>query len=280
MEGLVAQTRRRFSIARFTLLVLLQLSALFIGLHLLFPGLWKSQLAAGPVAIVAVFLGFHLFFSFFEWFFHRYVLHKIVTPVLRNFASEHRLHHSLTAVRLRPTSEGSQRVILNEYPIVQEEQFESSAFPFYALAGFMVFFAPLIAGLQLLFPGLPFVLGGYAAVIWSMMLYEIVHAIEHWPYEWWRKVIELPRYGPIWKRIYGFHLMHHANIGCNESISGFFSMPIPDWCFGTYHQPRQLLLEGRKATAKEFTIGPPFWFVRLADRWARGREARIQRRAS
>jgi hemolysin III len=73
--------------------------------------------------------------------------------------------------------------------------------------------------------------------------------------------------------------MHHANVACNESISGFFWLPVPDWCFGTYYQPKQLLLEGRKATAKEFTVPPPHEFVRKLDRWARGREARIQHRA-
>jgi hemolysin III len=73
--------------------------------------------------------------------------------------------------------------------------------------------------------------------------------------------------------------MHHANIGCNEAISGFFSLPVPDWCFGTYHQPKQLLLEGRRATAEEFKVRRPSRIVLWLDRWAKGREAKIQRRA-
>lgn len=274
-----ARTPRRFSIVRFVLVTLLQMGLLFSAIHFAFPGAWREQIQAGPLAIVLVFVGFHLFLSFFEWFFHRYVLHFVTLSPLQKFAKEHRLHHSLTAIRLRPASEGSDRVILNEYPITTVEQFESSAFPFYSLSAFWLVFTPLVVGLQLLFPSLPFLLGGYAAIAWSLALYEILHAINHWPYEWWQGAIEDRRFGAFWRMIYGFHLMHHANVACNEAISGFFSMPVPDWCFGTYHQPKQLLLEGRKATAKEFTVLPPFGIVRRLDRWARKREAQIQHRA-
>ena len=275
-----SHTHQPFSIVRFTALVLLQIAGLFLVLHLLFPGLWARQFQAGILSIVFVFIGFHLFLSFFEWFFHRYVLHAVMTSFLGKFARDHRLHHSLTAIRLRPTEQGSHRVILNEYPITQEEQFENAAFPAYALSAFWLVFAPIVVGLQLLWPQLPFVLSGFAAIAWSLMLYEILHSIEHWPYEWWQAAVEHPRYGSFWRLLYGFHLMHHANIGCNEAISGFFALPVPDWCFGTHHQPKELLLEGRRATAEEFTIRPPFPFVRWLDRWARGRESRIQRRAA
>jgi hemolysin III len=167
--------------------------------------------------------------------------------------------------------------VLNEYPIVHEDQFESSAFPVYALVSFWALFTPLLVGLQLLFPRLPVMLGGYAGIAWSMVLYEILHAIEHWPYEWWSKATEHPRFGAFWRLLYGFHLMHHANVGCNEGIGGFFGLPLADWCFATYHQPKQLLLEGRKATAKDFAIRPPRVFVRWLDRWSRKRETTILR---
>ena len=71
--------------------------------------------------------------------------------------------------------------------------------------------------------------------------------------------------------------MHHANVGCNEAISGFFGLPVADWCFGTWHQPRELLLEGRKATARDFAVRPPPGAVRWFDRWVRKREAGILR---
>jgi hemolysin III len=172
-------------------------------------------------------------------------------------------------------AEGSDRFILNEYPITHEEQYPSSAFPFYALAAFWAFFTPLLVGLQVLMPRLPIVLAGYAAITWSMILYEILHAIDHWPYEWWKAATEHPRFGKFWSMLYGFHLMHHANVGCNEGIGSFFGFPIADWCLGTYHRPKELLLEGRKATAKDFAIRPPRRFVRWLDRWARKRETGI-----
>jgi len=269
--------RGRFSILRFTLLALLQLVLLFAGYHALFPKLWAGQLAGGVALFVSAFLAMHLFLCFFEWFFHRYVLHGVTSRWLKRLAYEHRHHHSLTSIRLRPVEKGSDRFILNEYPITHEAQYPSSAFPAYALVAFWALFTPFLVGLQAFMPRLPVVLAGYAAIAWSMMLYEILHAIDHWPYEWWQRATEHPRFGVLWRKLYGFHLMHHANIGCNEGIGGFFGFPIADWCFGTYHQPKQLLLEGRKATAKDFAVSPPRRFVRWLDRWTRKREAWILR---
>jgi hemolysin III len=275
--SLMPSRPRRFSILRFTLLVFLQIAVLFVGYHALLPQLWARQTATGLPAFVLVFLAVHMLVCFFEWTFHRYVLHGVVSSWLKVFAHEHRHHHGLTPIRLRTVSEGSDRIILNEYPITREEQFPSSAFPFYALAGFWAFFTPLLVGVQFLLPDLPIVLGGYAAIAWSMMLYEILHAMEHWPYEWWQGATEHPRFGAFWRLLYGFHHMHHANIGCNEAIGGFFGLPVADWCFGTYHQPKELLLEGRKATARDFAVRPPHGFVRWLDRWTRARETRILR---
>jgi hemolysin III len=273
----MSQALRRFSIARFSLLVLLQLVLLYMALHALFPSVWARQRASGALTFIAVFVVMHLFLCFFEWFFHRYVLHGVTTWWLREFARRHRHHHSLTPIRLRPVAQGSDRVVLNEYPIIHEEQYPNSAFPVYALVAFWALFTPLLVGMQMLVSRLPVLLAGYSAIAWSMTLYEVLHAIDHWPYEWWRKATEHRRFGALWRRLYGFHLMHHANIGCNEAIAGFFGFPIADWCFGTYHQPKELLLEGRIATAKDFAVRPPHRFVRWLDRWARKREAKILR---
>lgn len=275
-----ARPSARFSILRFLLVVALQVAILVTVTHFVASGIWGRQLSAGVLAFAVCFVAFHLFLSYFEWFFHRYVLHSVTWACFKKFADEHRLHHSLTAIRLRPTATGSHRVILNEYPITREPQFESMAFPFYSLTVFWLLFTPLLVGLQLLFPAAPVLLGGYAAVVWSLLLYEILHAIDHWPYEWWKKATEHPRFGGLGRLLYGFHLMHHANISCNEAISGFFAIPVPDLCFGTYHQPKQLLLEGRRATADEFTIRPPFRWVRWLDRWSRKRETRMHHRGA
>ncbi len=270
--------RRRFSIARFALLVACQVALLVFCFRQFFPKLWASQSSAGALAIALTFLVVHLFLSLFEWCFHRYVLHGVTVWWLTRFARGHRHHHSLTSIRLQPAPEGADRFVLNEYPITEKEQYPDSDFPVYALAALWVVFTPLLMGAQWLAPRWPVMLAGYAAIAWSVSLYEILHAMDHWPYEWWKKATEHPRFGAFWRRLYGFHLMHHANIGCNEAISGFFGMPIPDWCLGTYHQPKELLLSGRLATARDFAIRSPRPFVRWLDRWARQREAGIVRR--
>jgi hemolysin III len=274
----MGQARRRFSILWFSVQSALQYALLLVAFRFLLPGLWKRQLAAGWVAFLLVFLGMHLVLCFFEWGFHRYVLHSVTTRWLSYFARGHRSHHSLTPIRLQPVSEGSDRYVLNRYPITEEEQYADSAFPVYATVAFWALFSPLLIVLQLIFPHLPILLGGYTAITWSMGLYEILHAIEHQPYEWWKRATENPRLGVMWRKLYGFHHMHHANILCNEAISGFFGLPIADWALGTYHQPRELLLEGRVATAKDFSVPQPPLLVRWVDGWATRRESRIRHR--
>ena len=41
------------------------------------------------------------------------------------------------------------------------------------------------------------------------------------------------------------HLRHHADIRCNEGISGVFGIPIYDFIFGTYVDPSTLYIHGR-----------------------------------
>jgi hemolysin III len=273
----MAQVHQRFSISWFIVQAVAQYAALMVVFRFALPKVWAAQFAAGWLPVVLVFLGMHLFMCFFEWAFHRYVLHAMVSRPLNTFASAHRSHHGLTPIKLQPASEGSDRYVLNRYPITEEEQHQDSAFPWWALAAWWLLFTPLLALLQWALPSLPVLFGGYAAITWSMFLYEILHAIEHLPYEWWKRATEHPRFGSVWRQIYGFHHMHHANIGCNEAISGFFGLPVADWAFGTYHQPKELLLEGRVATAKDFAVPPPPALVRRLDEWARKRESQLRR---
>lgn len=272
------EPKKKFSILRFVAEVLAQCGVLLLVFRFAFPAFWHRQLAAGIGAFLVAFLAIHLLMAFFEWFFHRYVLHSITTRWLVYFARGHRSHHGLTPIRLQPAPDGGDRYILNRYPITEEEQYEDSAFPVYATVAFWLFFTPVLIGIQLLLPQMPIMLGGYAAITWSMLLYEVLHAIEHQPYDWWKHATENPRFGAMWRALYGFHHMHHANIACNEAIGGFFGLPIPDWLLGTYHQPKELLLEGRIATAKDFAVPPPTPLVRWMDRWARKRESEIHRR--
>lgn len=255
-----------------------QYAALLVAFRFLLPHVWQRQIAAGWLAILVCFLATHLFLAFFEWWFHRYVLHMVGSRFLRHFARGHRHHHGLTPIRLQPLGQGSDRYVLNRYPIVEQEQYVDSMFPVYSVVAFWMLFTPLLIGVQLLLPRAPILMSGYAAITWSMCLYEILHAIEHRPYEWWKHATEHPRFGVFWRKLYGFHHMHHANISCNEAISGFFALPVADWAFGTYHQPKDLLLEGRVATARDFAIPPPRRIVKFFDAWFRKREADMIRR--
>ena len=271
--------RRKFSILWFGIFALAQYGVLLLAFRFLLPRIWERQLSTGIVALLGCFLVMHLLLCFFEWGFHRYVLHSLATPLLQRFARGHRNHHGLTSIKLLPVVEGSDRYVLNRYPITEAVQYEDSAFPVYAIVAFWVVFTPLLTGVQLLLPGVPVLLSGYAAITFQMSLYEVLHAIEHQPYEWWKHATEHPRFGALWRKLYGFHHMHHANIACNEAISGFFGLPIADWAFGTYHQPKELLLEGRVATARDFAVPPPPRWVRWIDEWTRKREAAIHHRA-
>jgi hemolysin III len=268
--------RQPFSAPKFLVVILLQFAGLLLAIRFLAPAAWSRQVAAGPWAIALVFLAGHLATCFFEWFFHRYLLHSITILWLQRLANGHRNHHSLTPIQLARDEAGPGRIVLNRYPIVEEEQLEDAVFPVYSLLAFWLVFTPPIVVLQLLFPHAPVLVGGYAAVTWAMISYEIFHAIEHLPYEWWARAVEHPRFAWVWRRLYGFHHFHHANVGSNEAISGFFGLPVADWVFRTYHQPAELLLQGRTATAKEFQVHAPWSFVVAWDRWARKREAKLR----
>jgi hemolysin III len=183
----------------------------------------------------------------------------------------------LTNIQLCRDEAGPGRIVLNRYPIVDEEQFEDAVFPIYALGALWLLFTPLLVVMQRILPHAPVYFGGFGAIAWSMASYEILHGVEHLPYTWWERATEHPRFGGLWRRVYGFHHFHHANISSNESISGFFGLPLADWAFRTYHQPEDLLLHGRIATAKDFAVHPPWPFVAWMDRWARAREAKIIR---
>lgn len=271
----MSKPHARFSIRRFLLQVALQLALLLVTFRYLAPSVWTKQVDAGLGAIILAFIGVHLLLCFFEWGFHRYVLHGLVHRQLTRFSRGHRHHHELTAIKLIRDEAGPGRIVLNRYPILTKEQYEDAAFPVYALAAFWIFFTPVLLILQSFMPNVPMLLGGYFAIAWSMTAYEIFHAVEHYPYEWWQRAVEAKRLGWIWKKVYAFHHFHHANISTNEAISGFFGLPVADWVFKTYNQPQDLLLHGRIATAKEFQIKRPWPFVTWLDNWARSRETTI-----
>lgn len=255
------------SLPLFFTIVALSLTGLYALFWLLAPAsIQLTQFGATVWQFVAVFLMMKLFNCFVEFFFHRYVLHKPVVPFLSRFYRQHTLHHTLTRIGRKRTPGGREvPYVENIYPINTPAQREASFFPWYTLAIFGLIVTPVLALLQWLAPSLPWFLAGYAALATSLVFYELFHAIEHWPFDKWAVLIEHPRWGWFWRKVYSFHLRHHAVIDCNEAISGFFTLPVADFAFGTWIFPKSLYTDGGEWEPSEFASPRPCRFIRWCD---------------
>jgi hemolysin III len=255
-----------FSLPLFLTTIAGSLVVLLGALRFLFPQVWSAQFLAPLWKGFAAFLALSLLNCFIEYIFHRYVLHKPAVPFLRRFYRQHTLHHALTRIARKQTRDGKGLMFIeNKYPILDEDQHEASFFPWYTLMTFAVIVAPLLALLQWLAPSFPWFFSGFAALASSLMIYELVHAIEHWSLDKWEPLIESPRWGFFWRPAYSFHLRHHTLIDCNESISGFFCLPLADWAFGTCLMPKSIYSDGQEWTAEEFKSPRPIWPIRMLD---------------
>ena len=258
-----------FSLPLFVLTVLATLAGLLAALRLFVPEVWAAQFLAPAWKGAVAFLAISLVNAFVEYFFHRYVLHTPAIPFLRRLYKQHTLHHALTRIARKTGRDGRGILFIeNKFPITEPEQGEASFFPWYSLAVFALVLSPLLALLQWLFPSFPWFLAGFAALAVSLTLYEVLHAINHWPFEKWEPLIQHPRWGWFWRPAYAFHLRHHAVIDCNESISGFFGLPVADWAFGTCVIPQTVYAEGEEWTPDKFRSPRPRWIIRALDRWA------------
>jgi len=258
-----------FSFPLFALTVATTLTGLFAALWFFFPTIWNAQLVAPLWKGAVAFVGVSLLNCFVEYFFHRYVLHTPAVPLLRRFYRLHTLHHGLTHIAKKQLRGDNQILFIeNKFPIVEPEQHEASFFPWYTLAVFAVILTPLFILFQWLAPSFPWFLSGFLALTSSLALYETLHAINHWSLEKWLPLIEHPRWGRIWQPAYGFHLRHHAVIDCNESISGFFGLPLADWVFGTCVIPKTIYAQGEEWTPGKFRSPQPRAVIRWLDIWA------------
>ncbi len=257
----------KFSLPLFLFTVAASLAGLALLLRLAAPdAVWHTQVSAAWWQFAAVFLLVHLGTCFVEYGFHRYVLHKPVVPFLSRFYKQHTLHHSLTRIGRRFTPGGREvPFVENIYPVTEPEQGEASFFPWYTLAVFATLLTPFLVVAQWLAPSFPWFFAGYASVAFAMALYEIFHAIEHWAFERWAPLIESKNFGWFWRSVYSFHLRHHAVIDCNEAISGFFTLPVFDWVFGTFILPKSLYVDGSEWNASEFTSPRPRALIRWCD---------------
>lgn len=265
--GAPAPLKEEFSLPLFLVTVGLSLAGLAALVKFVAPDhVWHAQWEASWLQYLAVFLLVTLGNCFVEYVFHRYVLHKPVVPILSRFYRQHTLHHSLTRIARRRTAGGRDvPFVENLYPITTAEQGEASFFPWYTLAIFAALATPLFALGQWLWPELPWFFAGYAAFAGSLFCYEVFHAIEHWSFERWSPLLDHRYFGGFWRKVYSFHLRHHAVIDCNEAISGFFTLPVADWVLGTFVLPKTLYTNGEDWRAAEFTSPRPCALVRWAD---------------
>lgn len=253
------QTVKHFSLVFFLGVNLATLGFIFGAIKLLFPTLWAEQLAA-PVSIILItFICAHLVNAFIEFFFHRYILHATVIPFFAHFNEAHNHHHSLTSVK-------QSIVTNNKYPITEEEQHEFSFFPWWTLLVFALFITPFYVAVWVMFPTVPIFLAGYASMFFSIMLYELFHLLLHLPMTFWNPKFNNRYFGTAWKLAYTFHLRHHANVRCNESVSGFFGIPLPDLLFGTYVRACTLFPDQTVVPLSEYQVPPAGIFIRTLDK--------------
>jgi hemolysin III len=263
-----------FSVSIFIITIALSVSVYLGFLAVVFPQVWAIQLEASLTSLVVTFLICHLFNAFAEHLFHRYILHVPCIPGLSYFYKSHTRHHALTRIVYKKTAG-----IENVYPIIEEKQHEDSYFPWYSYLAFVVFLSGPFALAQYFLPQAPVFLAGSLALAWTISLYEIFHALEHKPLEKWLPLLEheneLVR--KFWRKAYAFHLRHHADIKCNEGISGFFGIPIADFVFKTWIDPATLYPHGGHVDLSEFQPPKPIGLIRLIDEWS---ERQKQKRRS
>ncbi|MEX1123899.1 MAG: hypothetical protein WEC81_01890 [Patescibacteria group bacterium] len=238
--------------------------ALFVALGLSVFSSWENTFQSPWYSYVAWFVGTHFVLSGFEWGYHRYLLHTVVARWFKSQCEAHTLHHSHTDVT----------TIKNQYEIRHSHQNEAATFPVYALSAFCAVFTPLIWGLQYLLPAAPVIIGGYSGVMFSLVLYEVYHAVMHLEYDrYWRRWVEKFH---LVRQLYGFHLMHHASIRINQAIGGFFFLPIWDWVFGTYFVPTSSLpLPGQELPQPIPKPPPARWLTRKLDKITNNAQKRV-----
>jgi hypothetical protein len=245
--------------------IALQLAAVFAFVRYFFPGTWDQHVASGVGAIVLTTLVCNLLLCFGEYFFHRYLLHIETVRFLRSLCTSHLAHHKLTSIGF----DDAQSKVRSAYEISDAEHDDQATFPPWALVPFFASFTPFFAPFAFSFPQVPILIGGYTAIAIAHFLYETIHVVHHQPYEtWWKRRLNSPTFGAIWRKLYGFHQAHHANYRCNRNVAGFFGIPLGDLVFGTYAQPDVLLIDGAPATkeAARNLTRQPRWPISWLDR--------------
>jgi hypothetical protein len=212
--------------------------------------------------------------SLFEYLYHRYLLHSAILPFMSAMHRAHSTHHGLTSVKAPVTPKEPSKLVpvSSEFPVEEEHQTESMMFPSYSISIFFAVFMILL-GLpgKLIFPGQPVLLALIFAITIYYSMYEIWHMILHLPFErFWKPRTETGVLKPMFRRMYGFHVMHHWRPSSNQAIVGFWGVALWDYAFRTHRRPKRLPLDGAEVNYHDATLAKPLWPIALLDRWQTG----------
>lgn len=212
--------------------------------------------------------------SLFEYMYHRYLLHSAVLPFMSAMHRAHSTHHGLTYVKAPVTPREPYKLVevTSEFPVEEEHQEESMMFPLWSLPIFIAVFMLLMGvPLKLLFPAQPVLISLTLAVTLYYCSYEVWHAILHLPFErFWQPLLEGRVTKRLFKRLYGFHLMHHWRPTSNLAIVGFWGVALWDYAFRTHRRPERLPLDGAEVNYNDARLAKPLWPIALLDRWQAG----------
>jgi hypothetical protein len=134
-----------------------------------------------------------------------------------------------------------------------------------------VFLILLGLPLKLMFPTEPMLISVIFSVTLFYCSYEVWHAILHLPYErFWQPMMEGRWTKRVFRRMYGFHLMHHWRPTSNLAIVGFWGVALWDHAFRTHRRPERLPLHGAEVNYHDASLAKPLWPIALLDRWQSG----------
>lgn len=260
----------RVPLIKFALAIAPQLAA-FIGFFaLVAPNyFFPETLHLAAVLPWAIAIGLPL--SLFEYLYHRYLLHSAVLPFLGSMHRAHTHHHGLTYVKapINPKDPAQLVEVRSEFPVEHEHQEESMMFPYWSLPIFQfVFFLLIGLPLKLIFPGAPIILALIFSVTAYYVSYEMWHAALHLPYErFWQPLFESRWMGPVTRRCYSFHLMHHWRPTSNLALVGFWGIAVWDHLFRTHRRPERMPLDGAEVNYHDASLPRPRWPINLLDGW-------------
>lgn len=253
----------------FFLAAFVQLALVLGAYWFITPSTFRAELSHPWLILLWTFL-LGLPLSLFEYLYHRYLLHSAVLPFMGSMQRAHGTHHGLTNVKAAVKAHEPEKLatVQSEFPVEEQHQEESMMFPLYSGLIFVAVFM-LILGIpvKLLMPGQPVLMATIFTVMLYYSAYEIWHALLHLPFErFWKPKMQ----SAMWRRVYGFHLMHHWRPTSNLAIVGFWGVALWDHVFGTHRRPERMPLHQAEVSYVDSRLKKPRWPISMFDRWQGG----------